>query len=91
MDDSLGYLGSLQVEDVNFSMVTAPSDNRALLAEDCHFNKFPGCRHFKRMDGGRPVDRVDVETSSDVINYNNFLRMIHINISTVWWVNLNER
>jgi hypothetical protein len=43
------------------------------------------------MDGGRPVDRVDIETSGDVINYNIFLRMIHINISAVWWVGLNER
>jgi hypothetical protein len=91
MDDSLGYLRSLQVKDVNLSMVTAPNDNRAFFAEDSHFNKLPGYRHFKRMDGCRPMDRVDVKTGSDVVNHDILLRMIHVNISTVLMGQFNER
>ena len=33
--------------------------------------------------GVGPVDRVDVETSSDVVYHNILLQVIHINVSTV--------
>jgi len=91
VDDGLGYLRSLQVEDVNFSVVTAPNDNRAFFAEDSHFNKLPGRRHLKRMDRGRPMDRVDVETGGDVVNHDILLRKVHVNISTVLMGQFNER
>ena len=42
------------------------------------------------MQRGSPMDRVDVETSSDVVNHNILLRVIHVNISTVQRVSLCE-
>ena len=91
MDDGLGYLRSLQVENVNLSVVTTPNDNRAFFAEDNHFNKLPGRRHLKRMDRGRPIDRVDVKTGGDVVNHYILLRMVYVNISTVLMSQFNER